>query len=79
MAYQTVNPNNEEFFRSFPGHTDKQLGEIIARAETTYQNDWSPTALADRKAILKKAASILRERCDAFAGFKTLEMGKLFR
>ena len=35
-------------------------------------------SFSERKAILKKAASILRENLDAFAKPITLEMGKLF-
>ncbi len=79
MAYQTINPNNEELIKSFPEHTDGQLEQIIAQAESTYKNDWSRKTPAERKAIVKKAASILREKRDEFAKPITLEMGKLFR
>ncbi|WP_035358828.1 NAD-dependent succinate-semialdehyde dehydrogenase [Edaphobacter aggregans] len=79
MTYQTINPNNEELVKTFPEHTDQQLEEIIARAEGTYQNGWSLKPLAERKIIVKKAASILRQNRDEFASPITLEMGKLFR
>jgi len=79
MAYQTINPNDEVLIKSFPEHSDEQMEEIIARAESTYKNDWSRKTLAERKTILKKAASILREKRDEFAKPITLEMGKLFR
>jgi succinate-semialdehyde dehydrogenase/glutarate-semialdehyde dehydrogenase len=54
------------------------LGAIIAKADETFENDWSQRSLAERKEILKKAASILREKLDEFARPITLEMGKLF-
>jgi succinate-semialdehyde dehydrogenase / glutarate-semialdehyde dehydrogenase len=79
MAYQTINPYTEELVKSFKEHTDAQLGAIIAQSEETYENDWSLRSLAERKAILKKAASILREKLDEFAKPITLEMGKLFQ
>lgn len=79
MAYQTINPNSEELIKSFPEHTDEQLDKIIAQSELTYKNDWSRKTTAERKAIVKKAASILREKRDEFAKPITLEMGKLFR
>ncbi len=79
MAYQTINPYTEELVKTFPEHTDEQLDGIIARAQETFQNDWSLRPLAQRKAIVKKAASILREKRDEFATPITLEMGKLFR
>lgn len=79
MAYQTINPFTEELVKSFNEHTDAQLEAIIATAEDTYENDWSLRSLAERKAIVKKAASIMREKLDDFAEPITLEMGKLFR
>jgi len=79
MQYQTINPFTEEVVRTFPEHTDAQLQQIIARAETVYERDWSLRSLAERKKIVKKAAAILREKLDEFARPITLEMGKLFR
>jgi succinate-semialdehyde dehydrogenase / glutarate-semialdehyde dehydrogenase len=78
MAYQSINPYTEELIKSFNQHTDKQLKAIIATAENTYQNDWRLRSLPDRKAIIRKAASIMRERLDEFATLITVEMGKLF-
>src|SRR5208282_2242296 len=60
-------------------HTDAELEEILAKAEKTYENDWSLRSLPERKAVVKRAASILRDKIDEFAEPITLEMGKLFR
>jgi succinate-semialdehyde dehydrogenase/glutarate-semialdehyde dehydrogenase len=79
MSYQTINPTNEEKVKVFPEHTDEQLEELIARAQSTYQNDWSRRTLAERKAVLKNAASILRKERSDFARLLTLEMGKLLQ
>jgi succinate-semialdehyde dehydrogenase/glutarate-semialdehyde dehydrogenase len=80
MEYKTINPFTEKLVKSFPEHTDAQPQAIIARAEATYENDWSQRSLAARKAVVKKAASILREELDESAKPVTLEkIGKLFR
>lgn len=78
MAYQSINPYTEELIKSFNEHTDEQLKAIIATAENTYKNDWRLRSLPVRKAIIKKAASIMREKRDEFATPITVEMGKLF-
>ena len=79
MLYQTINPFTEKLVKTFPEHTDAQLREIIARAEAVYENDWKLKTLDERKAVVKKAAAILREKRDEFATPITTEMGKLFR
>jgi succinate-semialdehyde dehydrogenase/glutarate-semialdehyde dehydrogenase len=79
MAYQTINPFTEKLVKSFNEHTDAQLETIISRAEDTFENDWSLRSVAERKAIIKKAASTMREKLDEFAKPITLEMGKLFQ
>jgi len=79
MLYQTINPATEEVVKTFPDHTDAQLQKIIAKAEAVYKNDWKLRTLEQRKAVVKKAAAILREKLDEFAKPITLEMGKLFR
>src|SRR5271166_5924824 len=79
MEYQTINPSTEELLKTFPEHTDAQLQDIIATAESVYESDWRRRTLAERKAIVKKAAAILRQNLDEFAKPITLEMGKLYR
>jgi len=79
MQYQTINPFTEELVKTFPEDTDERLQEIIAKAEAVYKSDWKLRTLDERKAVVKKAAAILREKLDEFATPITIEMGKLFR
>ncbi len=79
MSYQTINPSNEQKVKVFPEHTNEQLEEFIAQAQSTYQNDWSQRTLAQRKSVLKTAASLMRTKRRDFAQLLTLEMGKLLR
>ena len=46
MPYQTINPSNEQRIKVFPEHTSEQLEELIVRAQSTYQIDWSQRTLA---------------------------------
>jgi len=78
MGYQTINPFTEKLVQSFSEHSDAELEAIIEQAQETYENDWSLRSIAERQAILKRAALILRENQDEFATPITIEMGKLF-
>jgi succinate-semialdehyde dehydrogenase/glutarate-semialdehyde dehydrogenase len=79
MAYISTNPFSERQVAAFPEHTDAELDTILSLAEQTFRRDWRDRGFDGRKAILKKAASILRDRRDHFATLATTEMGKLFR
>ena len=50
---------------------------VLAQAQKTFES-WSQTSFAERTAVMKRAAAILRERSDEFARLLTLEMGKLY-
>ena len=77
MGYQTVNPFNNEVVASFEDLTDEQAMELLAQAQTTFES-WSQTSYAERAAVCRHAAAILRDRSDEFARLLTLEMGKLY-
>ena len=79
MPYQTINPFTEELVKTFKEHTDAELEKMIQAAQRTYEDDWRLRSLAERKVVVSKAASILRDKMDDFAELVTLEMGKLFR
>ena len=76
MAYCTINPANERVLQKFAEQDDAQVGEILARANVAFRNDWSRRPLGERRIVLKKSASILRQRREHFARLVTLEMGK---
>ena len=76
MTYRTINPANGRVLQEFAEQDDAQVGEILARANTAFRDDWSRRPLSDRRIVLKMAASILRQRREHFARLVTLEMGK---
>ena len=77
MAYQTVNPYDNQVVATFDDLTDEQAMDLLAQAQKTFES-WSQTSFAERTAVIKRAAAILRERSDEFARLLTLEMGKLY-
>ena len=77
MAYQTVNPYDNQIVATFDDFTDEQVMELLGQAQKTFEF-WSQTSFAERTAVIKGSAAILRERSDEFARLLTLEMGKLY-
>ena len=77
MAYQTVNPYDNQIVATFDDLTDAQAMDLLAQAQKTFES-WSQTSFAERTVVLKRSAAILRERSDEFARLLTLEMGKLY-
>ena len=77
MAYQTVNPYDNQIVATFDDLTDEQAMDLLAQAQKTFES-WSQTSFAERTAVIKRAAAIFRERSDEFARLLTLEMGKLY-
>ena len=77
MAYQTTNPYDGKVVKSFDEATDAQLEDKLKAASHCFENDWRHRSFADRKAVLARAATLMRERSQALAELITLEMGKL--
>lgn len=75
MTYQSINPNNGKFLKSFDNFSNVQLETSIATADTCFQT-WKHTSYAERAVILNKAAALMRAHVDDFAKLATLEMGK---
>ncbi|MUL47102.1 NAD-dependent succinate-semialdehyde dehydrogenase [Mycobacterium sp. CBMA293] len=77
MAYQTVNPYNNHVVATYDDLTDEEVMQRLTQAQNTFDS-WRHTPFAQRAAVCRRGAAILRERCDEFARLLTLEMGKLY-
>ena len=77
MAYQSTNPYDGKVFKSFDDITDAQLEDKLKTASHCYEATWRNTSFAERKAVLSKAAALMRERMQPLAELITLVMGKL--
>jgi succinate-semialdehyde dehydrogenase/glutarate-semialdehyde dehydrogenase len=76
MTYQSINPYDGKIQKTFDELSDQQLEKALETAENCFKT-WRHTSFADRAAIVKKAAAIMRGRIEEFARPMTLEMGKL--
>jgi succinate-semialdehyde dehydrogenase/glutarate-semialdehyde dehydrogenase len=72
---QTVNPATGEPGRSYDKHTIEE-GRAAAAAARGAFLQWRRKGFAERSAIIRKAAEVLRARKDEFANLMTEEMGK---
>lgn len=77
MAYATTNPYTGELLKTFPDATDAEVSSAIEHAHATFLT-WKNTSFAERRAIMQRAADLLRKDSDEHANLLTLEMGKLF-
>ena len=77
MAYQSTNPYTGKVEKTFADISPAQLEQNLQRADDCFKTDWRERSFADRTAILKRAAALMRERAQPLAELITLEMGKL--
>ena len=73
--FQAVDPATATPGRSYPGHTPEEALEIAGRARSAFEG-WRRTGIAERGAMMRRAAAVLRARRDEFAALMTDEMGK---
>jgi len=76
MPFKTVNPATGELVRGFDEISDRDLDVVLGTAHMAYETDWRLRPVAERARIVSRAAAILREKADEYAGYLTLEMGK---
>jgi succinate-semialdehyde dehydrogenase/glutarate-semialdehyde dehydrogenase len=77
MAYQSTNPYNGQIVKSFDDIDDAELLIKLTAAQACFDQVWRHRGFAERKAVLSRAAALMRERTQEFAQLITLEMGKL--
>ncbi|WP_448664686.1 NAD-dependent succinate-semialdehyde dehydrogenase [Sphingomonas sp. CJ20] len=76
MPYATTNPYTGALVESFPDATDAEVLLAIDTADRAFRA-WRDTSFAERAAVMRSAATILRRDADRYARLLTLEMGKL--
>lgn len=73
--YKVTNPATGEVVEEYPTATDDQIRDAIGRADRAYKS-WRERPVAERAAIVRRAAELFAERTDEFAAIITQEMGK---
>jgi len=76
MQFKSVNPATGQLVRTFEEISDRDLELALGTAHKAYETDWRLRPVAERARIVSRAAAILREKADEYAGYLTLEMGK---
>jgi succinate-semialdehyde dehydrogenase/glutarate-semialdehyde dehydrogenase len=72
---KAINPATGQLIRDYGEHTDADIARCIAAAASAFES-WSRTSFADRAALVRRAADVLRQQQSDFANLMTSEMGK---
>ena len=54
MAYQTVNPANNQLIKAYPAHSDADVEAALQKADALYHSSWSKGDIAQRLSVLYK-------------------------
>jgi succinate-semialdehyde dehydrogenase/glutarate-semialdehyde dehydrogenase len=71
----SINPFNEQTLATFEEQDDAAIDAVLQRAQQA-QRAWRRTSIAERQALLKRLAAVLREGKAEYAALITAEMGK---
>ena len=71
----SINPASEELLAEFADWTDADVDAAVDGAHVA-QRAWRTMAVEDRAEPMRRAAALLRQRCDRYAALITAEMGK---
>ncbi len=75
METQVINPATEEVIDTITLHDDDTVREKIAECHEAWER-WTGVPIGERSQLMKKAASLLKERKRELAELMTREMGK---
>ena len=76
MSFQVINPATGEMLKEIPVWDEATVEAALSQvAEATPA--WASTPMAERCALMRKAAQVLRDNKDKYARIITTEMGKL--
>ncbi len=78
MAFTSINPATGEALENIPGWGSDELQRALAQVAAATPG-WASSPLQQRCTLMRRAASVLRDRRDELARIITTEMGKLFR
>ncbi|MFA1236761.1 NAD-dependent succinate-semialdehyde dehydrogenase [Serratia odorifera] len=79
MAYQTINPFNNQLIKAYTPHSDQQIEQALAQADALYHSTWAKGEIEQRLPVLHKLADLIDSRQEALAKIASVEMGKLIK
>jgi len=78
MSFTVINPATGQQVTEVPAWDDSRIEQaLMETAAVTPQ--WAAMPIADRSALMRKAAQVLRDNVDRFGSIITQEMGKLLK
>ncbi len=77
MPYTSTNPYSGQVLQRFDEIDDDALEARLQAAHHCFSTHWRHTGFQQRRAVLARAAALMRERAPQLATLITLEMGKL--
>lgn len=77
MAYQTMNPFNNQLIKAYPNHNDADIEATLRQADALYHSEWAKGSIDQRLPVLHKLADLLESHQEELAKIATQEMGKL--
>src|SRR5207253_7742424 len=78
MTWQTINPASGATLAKYEEASPEGVQAIIASAHQAYL-EWRSTSFAERGALMRRAAEVLRENARDYARLMAEEMGKPIR
>lgn len=79
MAYQTVNPANNQLIKTYPAHSDADVEAALQQADALYHSAWAKGDIEPRLAVLHKLADLIDSRAEELAKIASQDMGKLIK
>src|SRR5260370_26659948 len=75
MVIRSINPATEEVLAEFEAFSPEQIDAVLREAQQAFRQ-WNRTSFEERAALMRRAASYLRQHQERLAGLTTAEMGK---
>jgi succinate-semialdehyde dehydrogenase/glutarate-semialdehyde dehydrogenase len=77
-THQTVNPTSEEVLDTYELMSRGEAEAVIEQVHLAYQ-DWRDVSLESRAELLRKVASLIRDRQEQYSKLMAAEMGKTLK
>jgi len=78
MSFASINPATGETIATFATMTDREIVSALASADACFHTDWKRRPVAERSAVMARAAALLRQKREEYAGYTVAEMGQPF-
>lgn len=79
MAYQTVNPANNQLIKAYPSHSDADVEAALQKADALSHSQWAKGNIDQRLPILHKLADLIDSRVDELAEIASRRWASLLR